>query len=86
MVEIQKIIPITRVKRDLLDIMKQIAEEDATVAVTKNGVPVGVMMTPGRYEALLETIGERLIDPLPNPAGDAHTGAPSASFRAASHL
>ena len=56
MVEIQKIIPITRVKRELLDIIKEIGEEDATVAVTKNGVPVGVIMTPERYEALLETI------------------------------
>lgn len=31
-------------------------EEDATIALTRNGEPVGVMMTLSRYEALLETI------------------------------
>ncbi|CAB1058302.1 hypothetical protein D1BOALGB6SA_3058 [Olavius sp. associated proteobacterium Delta 1] len=32
-------------------------EEDyATVTVTRNGEPVGIIMTPDRYEALLETI------------------------------
>ena len=54
--QIQKIIPITKVKKDLLDIVKEITAEDSTIAVTKNGVPVTVMMTPERYEGLLETI------------------------------
>jgi PHD/YefM family antitoxin component YafN of YafNO toxin-antitoxin module len=31
-------------------------EEDATIALTRNGEPVGVMMTLARYEALMETI------------------------------
>jgi len=31
-------------------------EEDETIAITKNGEPVGVMMCMSRYEALLETI------------------------------
>ena len=56
MVDIQKIIPLTKVKRNLLEIIKEIGVEDATVTVTKNGVPVGVMITPDRYEGLLETI------------------------------
>jgi prevent-host-death family protein len=56
MVDIQKIIPLTTVKRKLLEIIKEIGAEDATITVTKNGVPVGVMMTPDRYEGLLETI------------------------------
>ena len=34
----------------------QISEEDITVAVTKNGVPVSVLMSADRYEGLLETI------------------------------
>ena len=54
--QIQKIIPITKAKKDLLDIVKEMAAEDSTIAVTKNGVPVTVMMTPERYEGLLETI------------------------------
>jgi antitoxin YefM len=56
MVDSQKIIPLTKVKRNLLDIIKEIGIEDTTITVTKNGVPVGIMMTPDRYEGLLETI------------------------------
>jgi PHD/YefM family antitoxin component YafN of YafNO toxin-antitoxin module len=39
-----------------LEILNEIEEEYATVAMTRNGEPVGMMMTPGRYEALLDTI------------------------------
>lgn len=60
--DIQKIMPITTIKKNFLEIIKDMANEDSTVTVTKNGVPVGVMMTPGRYEGLLETI-EILSDP-----------------------
>ena len=61
--EFQKIIPITRVKKDLLDIVKEMVDEDSTITVTKNGMAVGIMMSPHRYEALLET-----IEILGNPA------------------
>jgi antitoxin YefM len=60
--QIQKIIPITKAKKELLDIVKEMTDEDSTIAVTKNGVPVSVMMTPDRYEGLLETI-EILANP-----------------------
>jgi len=60
--DIQKILPITTIKKNFLDIIKDMADEDSTVTVTKNGVPVGVIMTPDRYEGLLETI-EILSDP-----------------------
>jgi len=59
---IEKILPITKVKKEFLDIVKEMTEEEATITVTKNGMPVSVMMTPERYEALLETI-EILADP-----------------------
>lgn len=52
----QKIIPVTQVKKELLEIIKEIVAEDFTVAVTKNGVPVSVLMSAARYEGLLETI------------------------------
>ncbi len=61
--DFQKIIPITRVKKDLLDIVKEMVDEDSTITVTKNGMAVGIMMSPDRYEALLET-----IEILGNPA------------------
>jgi prevent-host-death family protein len=54
--ELQKILPVTKVKREFLDILKAMEEEYATITVTRNGEPVGVMMTPDRYESLLETI------------------------------
>jgi len=56
MMEFQKILPITKVKRSLLDIVKLMNEEEQTIALTRNGEPVGVMMTIERYESLLETI------------------------------
>jgi len=54
--DIQKIIPITMVKKNLLNIVKEMSDEDSTVTVTKNGVAVSVMITPNRYIGLLETI------------------------------
>jgi antitoxin YefM len=54
--DIQKIMPVTKVKRELLEIIKTMQEEDSTITLTRNGAPVGVMMTPDRYEALFETI------------------------------
>ena len=56
MVDISQIIPVTKVKRGLLDILKTMQEENSTITVTRNGEAVGIMMTPEHYEALLETI------------------------------
>ena len=54
--DIQKIIPVTTVKKNFLNIIKEMSDEDSTVTVTKNGIAVGVMITPDRYIGLLETI------------------------------
>jgi PHD/YefM family antitoxin component YafN of YafNO toxin-antitoxin module len=54
--DILQIMPVTKVKRGLLDILKTMQEEDSTITLTRNGEAVGVMMTPDRYDALLETI------------------------------
>jgi len=56
MVESQNILPVTKVKRKLLEILKAMEEDYDTLTLTRNGEPVGIMMTPERYEALLETI------------------------------
>ena len=56
MEDFQQILPVTKVKRDLLDILKRMEEEEATIALTRNGEPIGVMMPLSRYESLLETI------------------------------
>ena len=54
--DIQKIMPVTKVKRDFLEILKVMQEDDSTITLTRNGEAVSVMMTQGRYEALLDTI------------------------------
>ena len=64
MVESQTILPVTKFKRKLLEILKAMEEDYATVTVTRNGEPVGIMMTPDRYEALLETILKRILNPV----------------------
>ena len=78
MVDIQKIIPLTTVKRKLLEIIKEIGAEGSTITVTKNGLPVGVMMTPDRYEGLLETIeilgDNRVVKALTASAKDFKAG------------
>ena len=56
MLELDKIMPITTVKKHLLDILKTMSEEHSTITVTKNGKPVSIMMTLDRYDALMETI------------------------------
>jgi len=56
MTEIDKIMPVTRFKRELLEILKDMEDEDSTITVTRNGEPVGVIMTPYRYDAMVETI------------------------------
>ena len=56
MEDIQHIWPVTKVKSGLLDLLKRMEEEQSTIAITRNGEPVGILLTPRRYEALLETI------------------------------
>ncbi|MBI3754451.1 MAG: type II toxin-antitoxin system Phd/YefM family antitoxin [Deltaproteobacteria bacterium] len=54
--EVQEVIPITKAKRDFLDIIRKVEDLDETVAITKNGIPVGILLNIERYEGLLETI------------------------------
>ncbi len=56
MLEINKFIPVTKAKNDLLEIIRQVEKEDNTIAVTKNGVPAAVILSMGRFEGLLETL------------------------------
>ena len=56
MAESQTILPVTKVKREFLEILKAMEEDYSTVTVTRNGEPVAIIITPDRYEALFETI------------------------------
>ncbi len=56
MIDFENIIPVSQVKKNLLDIIKHMSEDQSTITVTKNGRPVSVLMTTERYDALMETI------------------------------
>jgi len=56
MEDIQYILSVTKAKRGLLELLKRMEEEQSTIALTRNGEPVGILLTPRRYEALMETI------------------------------
>lgn len=62
MSDFDQIMPITEVKRRLLELLKQLQETSGTIAITKNGVPAGVLMSMDDYDSLLETI-EILTNP-----------------------
>ena len=53
---LDKILPVTHVKKHLLDILKVMSEDHETITVTKNGKAVSVMMHPEHYDSLMETI------------------------------
>ncbi len=56
MEEIQEYIPITKAKNMLLETIRRIEIDDETVAITKNGVPVAVMLSMEKFNGLLETL------------------------------
>ena len=78
MEDIQHIWPVTKVKSGLLALLKRMEEEQSTIALTRNGEPVGILLTPRRYEALLETIeilsDREILDALVDSAGNYSVG------------
>lgn len=56
MTEFDHIIPVSKIKKDLLAVLKEMDEDDAVIGITRNGEMVGVVMTPERYESIFETI------------------------------
>jgi prevent-host-death family protein len=56
MEDFQKIIPVSKAEREFLDLLKQMEQEGDTIALTRDGEAVGVMMPLSRYEAMQETI------------------------------
>jgi antitoxin YefM len=62
MAEINKYVPITKAKNDLLELVREVEKEYSTVAVTKNGVPAAVILSMQTFEGLIETL-DILSDP-----------------------
>jgi len=51
-----KFVPVTKAKADLLELIRDIQANDTDVTVTKNGVPVAVILSMRKLESLLDTI------------------------------
>lgn len=56
MMNFERIIPISRVKKDLGNILKAMSDQDESVTITQKGKAVGIIMTPVQYEEFMETV------------------------------
>ena len=54
--EIQGYIPITKAKNELLEVIRKVETNDDTIAITKKGVPVAIVLSMERFSGLLETL------------------------------
>lgn len=54
--DIDQILPVTDVKKRLLEILKQVQAGGGNVVITKNGKAAGILMSMDEYEGLLETL------------------------------
>ena len=62
MKQIDQFVPVTKAKSHFLNLIRSLVEKDEVLAITRGGIPAAVMLSPDRYEGLLETI-EVLSDP-----------------------
>jgi antitoxin YefM len=56
MKEVDRYIPITEAKNQLLELVRDLQAKDDIVAITKNGVPAAVLLSVEKFEGFLETI------------------------------
>ncbi|HIE23410.1 MAG TPA: type II toxin-antitoxin system Phd/YefM family antitoxin [Candidatus Korarchaeota archaeon] len=54
--EIQDYIPITKAKNILLEIVRRVERDDETIAITKKGTPVAIILSMGKFRGLMETL------------------------------
>jgi antitoxin YefM len=54
--EATQFLPVTEAKNRLLHLIREIDAKDSILTITRGGVPVAVILSPARYESLLETI------------------------------
>ncbi len=56
MISTKNILPVTTVKKNLLQLLRQLQEQNDPFIITKDGKAAGVLMSPEEYEGLLETL------------------------------
>lgn len=53
---IDRFVPISQAKNRLLDLTRELERNDDVVAITRNGVPSAILLSPAKYTSLLETL------------------------------
>lgn len=56
MASFDEILPITEVKKELLNLVKKVQQLRKSVAITRKGRPAAVLLSLEEYEGLLETV------------------------------
>ena len=56
MPSIDRFVPITQAKDRLLDLGREVERDDSVVAITRNGVPAAILLSPAKFEGLLEPV------------------------------
>lgn len=78
MSEFDKILPVTKVKKELLSHVKNMEKRSESIAITRNGHAVAVLLGLDDYEGLLETIeimsDKKLLATLRKSRKEAETG------------
>ena len=54
--QIDQFVSVTEAKNRLLKLLRELGEKDEVLAITRGGIPAAIVLSPERYEGLLETI------------------------------
>ncbi len=54
--QIDSYTPVTKAKATLLEMIRIVNDQGYTIAITKNGIPKGVLMSMEQYETMRETM------------------------------
>ncbi len=56
MINTKNILPVTTVKKDLMNLLKQVQKDKDPLVITKDGKAAGVLLSTDEYENLIETL------------------------------
>lgn len=56
MATIDRFVPISQAKNRLLDLAREVEQNDDVVAITRNGIPAAILLSPAKFAGLLETL------------------------------
>lgn len=56
LMQIDDYVPVTKAKTQFLNMIRMIDDQDATIAITRNGIPKAILMSMEQYDAMIETM------------------------------